>query len=98
MEKRFILENESDLFSFLEENKYEVNRVIFDSLSEAILAGGDNAVLFSVGFKDMSSDLDIIFELPKGEFKSALIKCLSLFEEIEDYNNCIPCRDFINDL
>ena len=98
MEKRFILENESDLFSFLEDNKYKVNEVIFDSLSEAIREGHDDAVLFSVGFKDMSSDLDIIFELPHDEYKSALTKCLSLFEEIEDYGNCISCRDFINDL
>jgi len=98
MEKRFILENESDLFSFLEDNKYKVNEVIFDSLSGAIIDGKETAILFSVGFKDMSEDLDIIFELPHGEFKSALTKCLSLFEEIEDYDNCISCRDFINDL
>lgn len=98
MEKRFILDNESDLFSFLEENKYKVNEVIFDSLSEAIKAGQEAAVLFSVGFKDLSSDLDIVFELPHEEYKSALTKCLSLFEEIEDYDNCILCRDFINDL
>ena len=98
MEKRFILDSESDLFNFLEKNKHKVNEVIFDSLSEAIKKGEDAAVLFSVGFKDSSSDLDIVFELPHEEYKSALKKCLSLFEEIEDYDKCILCRDFINGL
>ena len=98
MEKRFILDSESDLFNFLEKNKHKVNEVIFDSLSEAIKKGEDAAVLFSVGFKDLSSDLYIVFELPHEEYKSALKKCLSLFEEIEDYDKCILCRDFINGL
>jgi len=98
MEKRFILENESDLFTFLEDNKHRVNEVIYDSLAEAITNGKEAAVLFSVGFKNLSEDLDIIFELPQDEYKSALTKCLSLFEEIEDYDKCIGCRDFINTL
>ena len=95
MNKRFILEKESDLFSFLEENKYKVNDVIFESLHDAIVAKETSAILFSVGFKDESQDLDIVFELPYGEYKNALEKSLSLFEEIEDYDRCIACRDLI---
>jgi|19_taG_2_1085344.scaffolds.fasta_scaffold53562_4 hypothetical protein len=95
MGRRFILDKESDLFSFLEDNRYEVNNVIFESLRDAIMAGYNSAILFSVGFKNLSAELDIIFELPDHEYKNALDKSLTLFEEIEDYTRCIICRDLI---
>lgn len=96
MGRRFILDKESDLFSFLEDNKYDVNNIIFESLRGAIISGDNSAILFSVGFKNLSAELDIIFELPDHEYKNALDKSLTLFEEIEDYDRCIACRDLIN--
>ena len=95
MGKRFILDKESDLFSFLEDNKYDVNNVIFESVRDAIISGDNSAILFSVGFKNLSAELDIIFELPDHEYKNALEKSLTLFEELEDYDRCIVCRDLI---
>jgi hypothetical protein len=87
----YVFDSVEDINIALTENVIEINNYIYNKIKSNIDTDFETLVLFYVQLEGVLYNVKI----RKNKLLPPLKKCLSRFEELEEYDKCIECRDLI---
>lgn len=87
----YIFDSVEDINNALTDNVLVINEYIYNKIKKHIDTDIEALILFYIQLEGTLYNVKI----KRNKLIAPLLKCLTRFEEIEDYDKCIECRDLI---
>ena len=89
----FVFSNEDDEKNFLQENKWLIHSLIFQSVTKAYEEDLESVTVFRI--LNPEKDFIMTSELKKEDWVISLEKTLSYYESVEEYEKCHDIKNLL---